>query len=280
MKKIAWIALLSGALLAEAQKPVEVTVERVNDRRSKGFFAELTIALRIPSIKSADVAASRVLVTSAVDDLGTSLLDPEAQEPRLEMNMPGEGPVDVSVTLENPPRKAKQVREVRGNIELYMPSKDPNSVAEIPKFTAQSGKTLSHKALKANGVEITLLSAAQIAAEKKKLADAKRKELQEIGYQGEDLESMVSSHMEYVLRLEESDLLVRVKDPKQSIQEVTYVDAAGEVKRVNMRNEDGGYAIFSTWEGAPKPDWKMRVSMKTAKNLVRHPFVLKDVTLP
>jgi len=32
--------------------------------------------------------------------------------------------------------------------------------------------------------------------------------------------------------------------------------------------------------GKPQPDWKLRVQMKTAKNVVRMPFALKDVTLP
>jgi len=167
---------------------------------------------------------------------------------------------------------------VRGEIELYMPSKDPNSVAEIAKFLSFSGKPLAHKALKANGVEIALVSPAQLAAEKKKYAEAKRKEYVDLGYEGESLDSMVSSSVDSFLSLDERQVLLRVKDPNDRIQEVVLIDGAGETKRGSLRDEEG-FAIFSTWE-EPKADWKMRVSMHTNKNLVKHEFVLKDVPLP
>ena len=280
MKKLALLALLIAPLALEAQKPLEVRVQSVNDRRAKGFFAQLAIGLELPAIKASDVAAARVLVSTAVDDVGTDLVDREAQEPQLDPNMRTEGAANVSVNLKNPARRATKVKQVQGQIELYMPSKDPSSIAEIPKFISNSGKTLSHKSLKANGVEISLVGASQLAAEKKKRSDAKRKELQESGYEGESLEQMLSSYMEYDLRVEPTDVLARVKDPNKRIQEVAYVDAAGEVKRVMMRTEDGGYTILSAWQGPPLPDWKLRVSMKTPKNVVKHPFALSDVPLP
>jgi hypothetical protein len=82
-----------------------------------------------------------------------------------------------------------------------------------------------------------------------------------------------------LLTVEESDLLVRIKDPSQRIQEIVYVDAAGDVKRLSTRTEEG-LTYFSTWGEKPQADWKLRVSMKTPKNLVRYSFALKDVALP
>lgn len=263
---------------------IDVTVQRINDRRTNGSFSQLGITLELPKIKSTDVAASRVLVTAATDETGRDLVDHEMSEPMLEKNhqLGNERPatpVTVSVTLKNPDRKATKVAEVRGEIELFMPSKDPNSVAEIAKFQSFSGKVLAHKALKANGVEITLISPAQIAAEKKKLGDAKRKEYEGYGYEGEALEQAVAGHLEYILRTEPGEVALRIKDPNKRIEEVVFLDAAGELKRGSLR-EDEGYQFLSTWEGPPQPDWKLRVSMRTPKNLVRHAFALKDVALP
>lgn len=275
-------------MTAVAQKPAEVKVQQVNDRRSNGSFAQLVISVELPKVPSSQVTASRVLVKSAVDDTGADLVDGERADPELEPNMIGsmrredgeDPPVSVSVNLKNPSRKATKIGEVRGEIELYMPGKDPNSVAEVAKFTSLSGKPLSHKALKANGVEISLVSAAQVAAEKKKIADAKRKEYKEAGYEdGEDLENMIKSTLDYTLNFEPSDVPVRIKDPNNRIQDIAFVDAAGEVKRVNVREQDGMQTL-STWDGAPQPDWKLRVSLKTVKNVVRYPFALKDVALP
>lgn len=289
MKKPILFALLATSFAALAQKPVEVTVQQVNDRRTNGSFAELSIALQLPKMLSSEVAASRVLVKSATDDTGQSLVETEKQPPELTPNMsaayrPADAakePAQVSVSLKNPSRKARTVREVRGEIELYMPSKDPNSVAEVAKFVSYSGKALAHKALKANGVEISLVGPAQLAAEKKRLADAKRKEYKDSGFEdGEELENIVKGAMEYTLRFEPGDVPVRVKDPNKRIQEIVFLDGAGEVKQASLREGEEGIQVISTWGDAPQPDWKLRVSMKTPKNIVRYAFSLKDVALP
>src|SRR6185436_16219214 len=221
---------------------------------------------------------------TAVDDTGRNLIDTERGEAELEANRSGsmdpkeKPPVTVSMTLKNPDRKAVAVKQIAGEIELFMPSKDPNSIAEIPKFLSTAGKPLSHRALKANGVEIAQLSATQIAAERKRLSDIKRKEATEAGMTGEDLENYVKTFEGMQLNLEPSDLLVRLKDPNKRIQDMSYVDGAGEVKHLSWREDEGLY-IFSTWEKL-QPDWKLRVSMKTPKNIARYPFTLTNVPLP
>jgi hypothetical protein len=282
MKK--FIAVLALSLLT-TPLIAQVTIKRVNDRRTSGkFFKELAISLELPKVKASDVTASRVLVTSATDNTGKSLVDPEKQEPRLEssygmsMSDDNAAPATVSLSLMNPERKATSVKEVRGEIELFMPSKDPNSVANIAKFLSFSGKPLNHKALKANGVEISLLSPAQIEAEKKKIGEAKRKEYAGMGYEGESLESAVSSSLEYTLRLDEGEHLLRIKDPNKRIQEISYM-AGTEAKRVST-SEEGDFVKFSMWGEKVQPDWGLRISMKTPKNTIRQAFSLKDVPLP
>lgn len=279
------LALCTIPLIAQKATPVEVKVQQVNDRRTSGSFSRLTIDLELPKILSSEVAASRVLIAAATDDSGQSLIDPEAGEPELELNFrravdDKAPPATISVALKNPARAAMSVKEVRGEVELYMPGKDPNSVAEIARFVSFSGKPLAHKALKANGVEIALLSKPQIEAERKRIADAKRKEYKADGWEdGESLDQTIASVLETALPVEESDLLLRIKDPSQRIQELAYVDAAGEVKRISTREEEG-LTWLSTWGEKPQGDWKLRISMKTPKNMVRHSFAVKDVPLP
>lgn len=286
MKTTALIVTLLSASALAAQSKTETVIDQVNDRRTSGSFSELNITLKLPKIESADVVASRVLVSFAVDDLGQSLIDSKAEEPQLEPNAGAlyggkekPSPASVTVKLKNPSRKATIVKQVTGEIELYMPSKDPNSVAEFPKFTSLSGKALAHKALKANGVELASISAAQIAAEKKKIEEAKRKELKDSGYDEETLKSVLESQMEYTLRFEEGDTVLKVKDPNKRIQDVVFIDGAGEEKRVSMSDNEG-YTVLSAWGEKPQPDWKLRVSLKTAKNLIRYPFAVSNVELP
>ena len=280
MKTLLTLTFVLSTVAVAAQDAV--VVKHVNDRRTNGSFNQLTISVELPKIKSTDVTASRVFVTSAVDETGRNLLDPEAQEPQFENNRAArpDSPAAISINLENPERKAMSVKEVRGEIELFMPAKDPNSVAEIAKFLPQSGKPLAHKALKANGVEIALVTPAEIEAEKKKRSEAKKKEYAEMGFEAEALADMLKSFLEGLfMGASENDLMVRIKDPNKRIQEIVYIDAAGEVQQVSMY-DDEGMTKLSTWAGKPQSDWKMRISMRTPKNLVRYPFALNNVPLP
>lgn len=279
------LAFLAAGAAVRAQQPIDVVVSQVNDRRTNGqFFAQLVITLELPKIKTSDMAASRVIVSSAADDTGRDLVDHEAGEPMLEtnqrMNMDDKSaPAQVSVTLKNPDRKAGSVKEVRGEIELFIPARDPNSLADLAKFVPQSGKPLAHKALKANGVEITILTPAQIDAERKRRLDAKKKEYADYSYDEETLKNVLDSFSESNLALEENDLVARIKDPNRHIQDIAYLDASGQPQHVSVR-DDEGLTRLSTWVGKPQPDWKLRVTMRTAKNTSRHAFVLKDVKLP
>ena len=259
---LAWT--LAAAPLVAQTKPIETSVQQVFDRRSSGFFAECSITLELPKIKASEIEASRVVVQKATDDTGRDLVNREKQEQQTDldpnfrgsMTRDGDPAATVSVSLKNPARTAKKLTEVRGEIELFMPAKDPNSMAEIPKFMTFTGKPLAHKALKANGVEIAFMTPAQIEAENKKREESG-------GFSVNP----------------EGELAARVKDPNKRIQSVSYVDAAGDVKRV-MTRDDVGVELFVYWGGPPKPDWKLRVNLKTAKNVIKHSFALKDVALP
>lgn len=276
MKRLLAIALFCTPLFA-----LDLKVTQVNDRRTGGSFSQMMIVCDLPKFASTDVAASRVIVAAATDDSGRDLIDHESGEPQLEQTRGAEAsrPASVSMTLKNPARKATKVTEVRGEVELYMPGKDSNSMAEIPKFLSNSGKPLNHKALKANGIEIALVSQSQIDAEKKKRGDARRKEGAEAGLSGDDLDSYVKSYIDDQLKLDDGEVLVRIKDPNKRIQNISYIDGSGEEQHVSVR-DDEGFTYLSTWGGKPQPDWKLRVAMTTPKNLVRQPFTLKDVALP
>ncbi|MEO8216318.1 MAG: hypothetical protein ABI718_04475 [Acidobacteriota bacterium] len=265
--------------------PAQVNVVRVNDRRGGEPFQRLELVIELPTVPSTGVSAGRVLLRSAVDDSGNNLMEETQGEPALgSLSVARRGdstrPAALSFTLASPLRNATSVREVRGEIELYMPSRDANSVALLPKFMSSKGKALSHKALKANGVEIMVLSEPQYEAEKKRLADLKRKEMVKEEYSEDTIASSIEIFLENFLAPEPNDVVVKIKDPKKVIQEFSWIDSSGgEPKRLNTR-EDNGLTFLFTWEGPPQPDWALRVSMLTPKNVVRFPFVLRDVPLP
>jgi hypothetical protein len=287
MNRVIAVIVLAAALPLAAQKakPVETRLTMVQDRRSASFGG-LTLTLELPAIPTTEIAAMRVRLTKAVDDAGNDLVDQES-EARFEQNVrrtfdrPGStpSPASISVTLKSPPREASKVKSVQGELDLYMPDKDPNGVASIANFRATPGKPLAHKALKANGVELTVAGAAQLEAAKKKLTEAKRKEFAGYGYEGESLEEAVKNWSDSLFMLGEGDVLVSIKDPQQRIQQITLVNPAGEEKQLMMEDQEG-FTKLSTWGDAIQDDWTLRVSMKTAKNMMKYSFALSDVALP
>lgn len=280
------ILTLAAAVQVEAQqkkKPLDVQVARVNDRRSSGSFAKLTITIHLPSVPTKSVAASRVLLNTATDASSNNLLPEGEDEPQLQPNPyaayakdPAE-PASLAVELKNPPRDVTLVKEVSGEIELFMPASDPDSVVQIPKFQSQT-KTFSARGLKANGIEISAVSRAQWDAEKKKRADKKREELKQT-YEGDELDSEVKYFLENLFTPDEGDVLLKVKDPNKRIQDFMYVPKGGEEARVMSREEEG-MVVLSTWGAKPDADTTLKVMLKTPKNVVRYPFKLTDIALP
>ena len=129
--------------------PANVKLAQLQDRRSAGHFPRCTLGIELPDIPAFEAKAARVIVKTAVDDLGTNLVREDAAEARLEPTQRGmfAKPGDKTVTIvfaemKNPPRKAKVLKEVSGEIELYMPGRDPNGEAAFPKVLSLAGKPL------------------------------------------------------------------------------------------------------------------------------------------
>jgi hypothetical protein len=268
--------------------PAKVSVVQVHDRRSDGsFFKRLEIDLELPDVPAADVAAARTVVTAAVDDTGRTLVPADSGKGPLQPiqqgrpGASGDKPERARVTLElkNPARKANVVASVTGEIELYMPGRDPNSVATISKFTAQEGKPLSDPALKANGIAITVMGKDQLEAEKKRLLEKLKQEAKKEGIKGEALAERIADFSSEFLKPEEGDIVLKVQSPEGRIQRMVYVDPAGEEKPAST-SEKQGFTVLSTWGEKPGPDWSLRVRMNTPKTLVRYSCALKDVPLP
>jgi hypothetical protein len=272
------------AQAAPKATPANAKMTTVQDRRSAGHFPRCTLGIELPDLPAHEVKAARVVVTKAVDDLGTDLVKEDAAEARLEPTQRGQfgkpdagkpaPPTIVFAEMKNPPRKAKVLKEVSGEIELFVPSRDPNGEARLEKFLSLAGKPVANAVLKANGVEIAFLSQAQIAAE------AERAKLKKDGYTDEDsIKEMVESALYSFPKGEEGEVVLRVKDPKKAIQEIKAYN--GEGNRVfSGDSEEAGFRVLKFWNDKPKPDWSLGVEMRSDKSLVRHSFVFREIPLP
>jgi hypothetical protein len=268
----------------EPAKPGNVKVTSVVDRRrNDGFFNRLEVVLELSDLKAADVAAARAVAKVAVDDTGKSLVN-EKEEASFESAGGGffgggaEAAATTRLSLKNPARKASALREVSGEVEVLIPSRDPTSVAVIDGFLAKSGTFLAHPSLKANQVELAVVTREQWEDEKKRAAERKGQEAKKQGLVGEMLDGIVEAFTSAFATPDEDAVILKVKDPLSRIHEMKLVDG-GEAKPT-MRQGRDEYVFLSAFGVEPGPQTGLRVFLKTPKSFQKIAFRLTDLALP
>ena len=269
-------------------QPIAAEFSAIEDERVAGDSQtpRMTLTVTLPGTKHNDVAAMRVVTTKVVDDLGTNLVPENAAEAQFESVgqrdvYPGEEPppATVSIPLKTASRKARVLKEVAAEVELYTPALDPAALVAIPRFLGEAGKPIVNPVLQAAGVEITILSKEQIEAEKKVHGEKKRAESKKMGLEGETLDRIVGLAVESYLSSSWINVYLKVKDPKGAVFDFVYLDAEGKVAEVNSSTE-AGFVGLSARGGEPGPDYGLQVRLKTPKTLARYVFTLRDVALP
>lgn len=271
---------------------VRVTVEDVtDDRYSKGpAGGGLRLALKPIGDGLDGAQGARVVVRSAKDDQGVSLLPDEPKTPDFRATNVNAGRLDVD--LKSPSRKAATV-SVSGTLELFVPRRDPNAVVKVDDALAKPDRPLASKGLKAAKVEVTVLSRKRYEEEKKKqkLDDAKIAEIKaEAKKRGVD-EKEVEALIELAKAFEglggdvpENAVILTGKEAElDRIQSVKILDPAGEEVDVggSSSSSDGKTKTMVLQPRKTPPARSALVfTILTDKSVVPVPFELKEVPLP
>jgi hypothetical protein len=289
--------LVLPVLMALSGAPVRaqgvlVTTGTVEDRRTTGqFFGGLEIELKVTGDDLADAKASRVLVKKAVDATGKDLLPESSSEEDFRDSSGGNSSLKVS--LKNPARGAAAVREVAGEIQLFVPGRDPAATASVDKFLSRMDKPLSSPGLKAAQIEVRLVSPKtykanleKSQAEMEKEMEKHRAELQkEAEKEGVDagqadaLIALAKGLMGMMGDVGENDLVFEIKDKQKRLYDVEVVNKAGKTIDRNGSMSSGDVRILHFTEKLPA-DARLRFLIRTDKSVQRSPFALKDVPLP
>jgi hypothetical protein len=158
--------LLCVPVTLAAQSGVGVEVDEVIDNRMahEMLVGSLQLRVKLTGTNLDKATAARVIVKEAKDDRGTVLVKAGEDPPDFMGREYNNGMVAMSLGA---PARAASTVKVKGTVELFVPSRDPNAVIKIEKALAKLDKPLVHKNLKAAKVDITPLSAAAYAAKKK-----------------------------------------------------------------------------------------------------------------
>lgn len=139
-----------------AQGSLRLVVHAVAESRSRSASNEtsgrLTLQPKLEGAGLAEAKAFRLLVATAVDDTGRSLVPEEPEPPRWEERASGPG---LWLVLASPARGAATV-DVSGTIELWMPGRDPGAEVTIPKALVRPGRALSAQGLRNAAVALRL----------------------------------------------------------------------------------------------------------------------------
>lgn len=227
--------------------PLKLDFLGIREERVRGGAGAPSCAVdvELAGTRRSEVEAARVTVRVAVDDLGTSLLPggPAGLEPIRAGDL--DAPVVLPVPLKLASRRATSIREVSGEIELYVPSADPAATVTIPRFRAVDGKPLALPALAANGVELVIQPPLQ-----------------------DDPQAV-----------DPDAVVLKVSDPRSRILGFFFVDPEGTAWATN-RERRGDLTVVTSQAEAPRPDWGLQVRLVTPSTLRRYRFSLRDVPLP
>jgi hypothetical protein len=183
MRAAALLLSLSVSLAALAQSGVGVEVDELIDNRMSAGMMTGSLDLRVKLTgKDIDKAtAARVVIKEARDDKGTALslermsLNDDFVPRDYNMGM-------LSASVGSPARAASTVT-IKGSVELFVPSRDANSIVKIDKALAKLDAPFSNPKLKSAKLALTPLSKNGYSAwrGKHKLDDAKIAELRAEG---------------------------------------------------------------------------------------------------
>jgi hypothetical protein len=276
--------LVAGLLVPAAAAPagktdLAVSAGDVTDRRrNDNVFASLEIELRLTGEASAGARGARVTVEKAVDDTGRNLIKEKSDSDDFAKSS-GDGPPALKIELRNPARRATKVRELTGQVELFVPERDPSARARVAKFASQMDRPIAALALKAVGAVVTVVSRNTYEAEKKKDAERRKKDAGGSGIAGAMVNAFAGLFEGMFGDIGENDVLVRVEDKGKKVFSVDVVDAAGKPVEGMGSMKVGDFWILKFTEKLPA-DAGLQVDVMTPKSMVTERFALKDVPLP
>jgi hypothetical protein len=276
---LAAACLALAALPLPAAETVTVSPGDVTDRRrNDGNFASLEVELKLGGPSAAGARGVRARVKKAVDDTGRDLMPKQPKGSDYEQAA-GEGPPAVKVELRNPSRRATKLLEVSGDVDVFVPGRDPASVARSDAFQSKVDRPISSPALKSAGAEVTVVSRKTYDAEKKKEEERRKKEAESAGIAGAMASAFGGLFEGLFGDIGENDVLLRVTDPGKKLFAVDIVDAKGQPIDGMGTMKIASFWILKYPEKLPA-DAALRIYVLTPKAVLTTPFRLRDVALP
>lgn len=273
MQIVFGVGILLLALTSLAAGDTRVMVKEVKDTRTTGsFFAGLEIKLTVLGDDLSGAKGVKARITRAVDDTGRDLI--KEKDTKADFEQPDDqGKSELSLQLKNPSRNAKVVKELAGEVDIYVPRNDPGAVAAINDIVTKGGKPLSEPALKKSEVVITVLTKKQFDEMKKQKKKEAKKDL------GNAMIQAFEELFGTLTEVGENSIILNVKDPGKKVITIEFLDAKGKKISNPSRMTMGDIQIFE-FSNPLSPKAQMVVYVSTPKSFLSRPFSLGEIVLP
>ena len=290
-KRFGFMAALTLVAATAHGQDVKISAGPIEDgRQNNERMSALSIELKVEGDGAVDVQAMRIKVKSAKDDLGTNLVkpSPDGSPPAFEEFGVNRSPKP-KIRLASPARAASKV-DVTGEVELFIPKKDPNTSLKLDRFQAALDKPISNAALKSAKVTLTPLSAKEYVSRQAKNKPTKEQMIAEGKKRGatdDEIKQMLAL-MEAFSKMgseppDEKSVLLETKDPEGRIMDIQVAAKGGEEIHSNGRGSSGSDELklrkIDLTEKAPA-DAVLVVTLRTPKSVVTVPISMKEVNLP
>lgn len=255
---------------------VKVSVTEVKDQRSTGeYFNNLELKLKLIGDDSASIRGTKVLLNSASDDTGRNLLLAEEKKDHFEAF---DGNRTIDLKFRNPARKAVVVKEITGELQLFMPDKDPASTVLVKGFMKTEGRPITDPALAKADISVSVLTKKEYESikkeQEKKVKEAAKKE----GLTGAMM-SAVEALLGGFFQVGDNDLIFKIDDPSKNLIDMDVIDVK-DAKIQNHGSMKSGDVTVLSYEEAVPADARLRLFLKTQKSVVSVPLRLADIALP
>jgi hypothetical protein len=265
-----WCLFIAAFLLvfveyASAGEGVRILVSSVKDTRSMdSFFSKCEVELNLMGDKISEADAIRVLnLTTAVDDTGRDLINPEEFPQDMEFKSSGRSGVKKTVELNNPSRRAQEIERLAGTLELYSPSVDKDAVLTIDGFMKRTGSVLENEKLKKAGLSILIMTKDQYDEFRKQQEEEQKKDTSKNDDSEKDDEQLGAIGKAFAdlfkgmfggfgTQMDGNSLKILVEDPESRLVEMKFQDEQGKDLQRNWWSGDRKNRTMAFRDGAAR----------------------------
>jgi hypothetical protein len=269
------ILLIFTLQLIISAQDIKIKVGEVKDSRTTGeFFAGLEIELKFFGDDLDNAKSMRCIITKAIDETERNLIKEEEEPQFTDADKDNPGRMDITIKLKNPSRKSLTVKELAGEVEMYIPKNDPNAIVTLKNFTSQPGKSVVHNGLKENNIKLSILTTDQYESIKKK----QKSEADTSGILGQ-MVSALSNLFGGFSEPGKNSIILQLTDPEARIINFDFMDQSGKIINSQGSTSSGDIHVYDFEKLMPK-NAQLKLYLKTSSSIKKVPFILKDIDLP